>query len=238
MASIFLKEKLPKLTPIIVILSIVGITFLAQPTFLLHILHETDTVKPLNIDGLIAVFIAVVARGITTTLTRTAKNAHFIQLEIASSAQAIFVTVPMLLVLNDYVIKNDKLGDFNPNTWIFDIKSVLIMIVMGFIGFSGLCLWTIGFQCADATKVTWIEYMSLSFTFLYQIFLFHEIPNQFEVIGAMFIAVTCCLSLLEEFYNYYTHKSKYFAAPDTDTDDANDTEECVYNRLSSEKKLF
>eukprot|EP01084_Bolivina_argentea_P105773 189419_1 len=35
MASIFLKEKLPKLTPIIVILSIVGITFLAQPTFLL-----------------------------------------------------------------------------------------------------------------------------------------------------------------------------------------------------------
>ena len=65
LASIFLKEPLPKLTPLIFVFAMIGIMLISQPTFIIILYYqifETDNkqnIKPLNIDGLFAAFLAL-----------------------------------------------------------------------------------------------------------------------------------------------------------------------------------
>ena len=197
-AAIFLKEKLPKLTPIIALFAIIGILCLSQPTWL-----TSDDNSALNIDGLIAMIIAVIAWSISAVLVRTAKESHFLQLEIVSAGQTVFISFPILLLLNEYIIKNERIGGFSANSWEWNIKSICIMIGIGVNGFAALCLNIVGFQYGDATKVGWLEYIAIVFTFMYQIWLFNDIPDTFEIIGAILVIIACAMSVLEEVYNHY-----------------------------------
>ena len=149
-AAIFLKEPLPKLTPIIALLAIIGIFCLSQPTWL-----TSDDNSALNIDGLMAMFMAVIAWSVSVVLVRTAKESHFLQLEIVSAGQTVFISLPILLLLNEYVIKNERIGSFSASDWEWDVKSVSIMVAIGVNGFAALCLNVVGFQYGDATKVGW-----------------------------------------------------------------------------------
>ena len=197
-AAIFLKEKLPKLTPIIALFGITGILFLSQPTWL-----TSDDNSSLNVDGLTSMFIAVISWSISVVLVRTAKESHFLQLEIVSAGQTLFIALPILLLFNEYFLNNTKIGGFNANDWEWDFKSIGIMIVIGFNGFAALCLNVVGFQYGDATKVGWLEYIAIVFTFMYQIFLFGDIPDIFEIIGVILVIIACAMSVLEEVYHHY-----------------------------------
>ena len=215
-AAVFLKEKLPKMTPFIAVFAILGICFLSQPTFLTHFYYryiqkevgvaDNAQFETLNIDGLLSIFVAMISWSICVVLVRTAKESHFLQLELVSALQTVFIAGPVLLLLNEYAIKNDRIGDFSTDSWKWDIKSIVIIIIVGINGFIALCLNVVGFQYGDATKVAWLEYIETVFTLLYQIFLFNDIPNTFEITGAVLVVIACCISVGEEIYNH--RKSK------------------------------
>ena len=217
-AWIFLGERLPKTTPFIIILSIIGIAFIVQPTFLISIYieyieplidkNETDwgEIEPLNIEGVIAMILAVITWSISTVLVRTAKEVHFIQLQIVSAGQTAFALVPLLLWINRVTLHNSYIGTMME--WQWDLNSILILVALGIFGFGGLSLYVIGFQYAAATKVAWLEYITIVFSFLYQIFLFNDIPNILEVIGLSFVVTACCFSLLEEWYYYHIKRNE------------------------------
>eukprot|EP01084_Bolivina_argentea_P314771 545233_1 len=204
---LFLGEKLPKTTPIICILAITGIIFLVQPPIIISIYNYKES-QSLNLDGLIAIFIALFCWSISASLVRTALNTHFLQLEIVSAGQTLFISIPILLILNHYIIKNPLIGNLDLSDWSFDISSIIIMIIIGIFGFIALSLNVIGFQYGEATKVAWMEYIAVVFAFIYQIYLFNDIPNKFEVIGVVLLTIACITSITEEFilHNYFKNK--------------------------------
>eukprot|EP01083_Nonionella_stella_P050123 133422_1 len=220
---LFLKEELPKMTPLICILGIVGILCISQPQFLitsydkLFLNVETDDVKPLNIDGVCAMLGAIFTWSITAILIRKAKDSHFLQLDIVAGVQSIFIMVPSVLLLNTYVLQNPFIGGLDLKDWVFDLKSAIIITFLGIFGFLGLTFSILGYQYADATKVAWLEYISLVYAFAYQIFFFGDIPNVFEVIGVVFVLLACCVSLLEEAYKHYSKRKVSYAPLNTVT---------------------
>ena len=38
---------------------------------------------------------------------------------------------------------------------------------------------------------------------MYQIWLFDDIPNMYEIAGAILVIIACAMSVLEEVYNHY-----------------------------------
>ena len=214
-ARIFLKEKLPKLTPIICILSIIGIIFISQPTFLINIYDklfngDTSDIESLSITGIISEFIAAISWAATAVLVRTAPNTHFIQLEIISSGITILIAIPLLMTLSEFILHNKTIGTWNIiNEWSFNGIDIMITIIIGIVGFTAVSMGTIGFQYGEATKLAWLEYTSIIFAFLFQTYLFNDIPNDFEIIGAVLIGIAICLSIAEEIYhNYKKNKDK------------------------------
>ena len=48
-----------------------------------------------------------------------------------------------------------------------------------------------------------LEYIIIVFSFIYQIFLFDDMPNELEIIGLIFVILASFLSLFEELYYYF-----------------------------------
>eukprot|EP01084_Bolivina_argentea_P039570 73121_1 len=238
---LFLGEKLPKTTPLICTLAITGIIFLAQPPIIISLFNryvynmDNEKIESLNIDGLISMFIALFSWSISASLVRTAVDSHFLQLEIVSAGQTLYGSIPMLLILNHFIIHNPLIGDFNLKEWSFDIKSIIIMIVIGTFGFIALSLNVIGFQYGDATKVAWLEYIAIVFSFIYQIYVFNDIPNKFEIIGVMLLSIACILPISEELYYYCSRKLsntvQYNVLDNTDTSEYDTFDELVDDQL-------
>ena len=204
-AMIFLKEKLPKTTPIIAILAIVGVMFIAQPTFLVSIFHpKDDDIEALNTDGIISMILAITNYAISALLIRKTKdNSHWLQHTIISSLLSIFIALPFFILINELFLDNDRIGGFNSGDWKFDTMSCIQLSLLGILGFVSMCMAVIGYQYGFATKVTWLEYSAIIFGFIYQIFLFNDFPNSFELIGTILVLIASSLSLLEEVYNHY-----------------------------------
>ena len=150
-----------------------------------------------------AVFAAVIASSTAAVLVRAAVSFHFLQLEIVSAGQTLFVSIPLLMMVNHFLFHSPLIGSLDLSDWRFDMSSILILVIVGFNGFNALSLNVIGFQYGDATKVAWFEYLVIIFAFLFQVFLFHDPIDQFEVIGCVLVAIGCSLSILEELYVYY-----------------------------------
>ena len=166
----FLGERLPRSTPIICILATLGVLVIAKPHFISSLLndHENEDIEPLNIDGLVAMFISLFAWSISAVLVRT------------------------LLLHSEFI------GSLDFKDWDFDFVSLGIMVIIGLIGFIALSLNVIGFQYGDATKVAWMEYTAIIFSFIYQIFVFRDPLDRLEVIGCVLVGIACSLSVSEE----------------------------------------
>eukprot|EP01083_Nonionella_stella_P207795 754543_1 len=210
--AIFLKEKLPKMAPLICILGITGITFMLQPQFITTIrndpMRDNDDVKPLRMDGVIAMVVAVLAWSFTCVLIRVSSTGtHFIQLDIAAGIQMVLISAPSTLLLNKYILHSPRVGDLDLKDWKWDPVSILTSCVLGVFTFCALSCSVIGYQYGEMTKVAWLEYITLIYAFAYQTFLFDDVPNTFEIIGAVLVVLACCVSLLEEVYNKYVKQT-------------------------------
>ena len=197
-AVLFLKERMTKLTIVILVLAIIGITILSQPSFLVNVLDQNS--NPLNVPGLMSLCVAVILFSFGNILVRKAgHNAHFLQFEIMTSGCSVFVILPLLVMINEYIFEDDGIGTFSD--WIFteDLKSILYMVLIGIFSFVGQTMIVTGFQCAEATKVAPIEYTIIIFGFVYQVFIFNQIPNVLEIIGASIITFACILSAFISF---------------------------------------
>ena len=208
LARIMLKEELPNLFPIIIICAIIGVLFISQPTFLVSLWTtmgiNIDDSEPLNVDGLIAMVINVSFYSVTPILVRKAIKAHWLQLEMAMSLQMCVIILPIVMTLNHFIFNNVTYGDWSD--WKYDFWSILYIFIITINGFAAISLNVIGYQYGDATKVSWLEYSSLLLSVLYQIIIFNDIPNTFEVIGVLFVSIATMLNVAVDLYKYYKIK--------------------------------
>eukprot|EP01084_Bolivina_argentea_P029871 55422_1 len=202
-SAIWLKERLPNLYILIpsTILTITGIICVSQPSFLMVMIDTNYQYETLNIDGMIAITFAAFGWAFSVLLVRTAIDTHFLQLEFASSGCSVMITVPVTIMINRYLIHSDVLGDCG--MWTFDIYALPIILFLGVSGFAVLSLSIIGYQCGSATMVSWLEYITIPIGFIYQICIFNDLPNKYEIIGAILVTIGCLLPVMHQIFIYY-----------------------------------
>ena len=231
------REKCPKFFLLIVILTVSGILFISmdhQKYMMLFQLNEL--LKPLNIDGVIAMIIAAICWSLSTVLIRGAKNSHFLQLEIVSAGQTALITIPLTVIINAYFTNNAILGRLTGDDWKLDINSCLIMILIGFLGFTGISLTVIGFQKGDSTKVVWVMSLGVVIAVIYQTVLFGDMFNFYEGFGILLILLAVSLTIGEQWLDYnkakkvrYIAVNLHFDTTDDEKTDGNEDERVVWN---------
>ena len=207
LARILLKESLPKLTPIIIILAIIGIIFITQPSFLTIFGTNSSELQSLNIDGVVSILFSLIFWSIACILVRFEKgNAHFLQYQITTSLIMLLIAEPILVIVNYFTFNDSYIGGIDIwNYWSFKFTSWCITIVFGLMSFIGLTCVVIGYQYDDATKIAWIEYNEVIIGYIYQIIIFNDIPDLFDVIGIILLSIASLLTVIEELYKYYTN---------------------------------
>eukprot|EP01084_Bolivina_argentea_P315750 547140_1 len=174
--------------------TIIGVMFVSQPGFIFN------SVQGLNFDGLLAVIISCVRWIACVLLVKTAHSVHFIQYEFSTTICS-FCTYPLLLIVCTYYLDNEFLGTFT-DIYSSKMSHVLASVYCGFAGFLAMMLNVKGYQIGNATIVSWLEYINIPISFLYQTYIFLDTPNQYECIGAVLVLVGCLLPVMHTTWIY------------------------------------
>eukprot|EP01083_Nonionella_stella_P098405 276691_1 len=201
--ALWLKEPLPAF-PILIpstILTVSGLCLVSQPTFLMRFLNTNAQYEPLNGYGILFACVGAVLTAVVILLTRVAASTHFLQLEFASSICLLLSVIPILLTVNTFLFHAEWIGSFDAQ-WRFDLYSDFVLIVIGSIGFCVLLFLMTGYQTAEATFVSWLEYMNIPLGFVYQALFFNDFPNKYEIIGGVLVLIGCWLPLVKQMFVY------------------------------------
>ena len=222
-AYLYLKEPLFKTFIPTVLMVIVALFFVVQPTFLFESFAAitNETFHSLSILGLVLVTVSTFAYSASCILLRTTSKinedgeeedgAHFLQLQITNSFQNIFIYTPYIMIINTLTIHDEFVGDITDiqQDWKWDLYSLIMLFLAGLIGFGALTLNILGYQLGDATKVVWFENCDLISSYCYQILLFGNMPNTFEISGALLMFIAGFVPLMEEIYKMYFNGITY-----------------------------
>merc|ERR1711971_797535 len=104
-----------------------------------------------------------------------------IQLQLGAMICSLCISVPMILVMNTFVIDSELIGTFS-DLGAMSISDVLVCIAVGFGGFAGMSLNVKGYQIGNAAVISWLEYIAIPLGFVYQSFIFENPPDEFEVL--------------------------------------------------------
>ena len=233
--SIWLKEKLPKWYILIpsVLLTIFGVIFVSQPSFIIdniYSMNNNESAESLRMDGIISVMFAACGWSICTLLVRKALNAHFLQLEFSMGFCILFIGIPSIAALNQILLKDDYVGSLNfmdEDSWKYDTFSVISMFSIGCLGFFVVFCSVKGYQYGEATMVSWLEYTTIPISFLSQTFIFNDIPNIWELIGAIMVLIGALLPFFHQIFDYFTIKITETNRGEIDEEDGAITEEVV-----------
>lgn len=210
-ARLVLGEELPATFAITTLLSMASLLLICQPSFLHQVPGVSSTAEPLSWQGVSCLVASVAAWSCACLLVRSAKAANWLQLEMAATTQSILLWCPLLIVASRYLVPLagseswaswlDGLS-ISGGDWDWSRKTLVMVPLMGVLGFLALMLNVVGYQLGDATKVAWMEYLDLVFAFLFQWLYFKETPNLWEAAGCAGLVSTCLVNLAEEYWRY------------------------------------
>jgi len=192
-ARFVLKEPLSKVFPATFVLTVAGIVFVCQPPFLFS---KDSSHRSVSVVGLVFLFVMAISWALSSILVRTAKKAHWLQIQTVASVQGFCIWTPALMLLNRLELHSEVVsgGEWSA----LSAKNVGLIVLCAVMAFAGMSLNVVGYQIGDATKVAWMEYCDLIFAFLFQWAVFSEEPGMWEWIGLACLLMTCVLHLAEE----------------------------------------
>eukprot|EP00484_Ammonia_sp_Unknown_P029491 CAMPEP_0197036030 /NCGR_PEP_ID=MMETSP1384-20130603/13652_1 /TAXON_ID=29189 /ORGANISM="Ammonia sp." /LENGTH=423 /DNA_ID=CAMNT_0042466157 /DNA_START=145 /DNA_END=1416 /DNA_ORIENTATION=- len=203
-ARILLAEALPSTFILTLVITLAGLVCICQPSFIFGGHGHHGEYIALSWQGIVFMCACTCAWSACCILVRSAKKAHWLQLEICASLQSMAIWCPLVILLNRFWLQSDALSG---GDWDFSLKTGIVMMLIGVLGFVALMFNVVGYQIGDATKVAWMEYLDLVFAFLYQWLYFKDVPTMWEIIGCCALLSTCLIHLAEEYYHYVRAKN-------------------------------
>jgi len=178
--ALFLNESLSLRELLAGLCSFVGVILIARPQFLfggLQMFSGPSEVTPTQrmlsvIVGLIGV---VGATGAYTLIRRIGKRAHVLHFITSFSSQSILAsTLGMILFKIPLVIPTRT-------SWL------VMLVLIGILGFVGQILLTMGLQRETAGRGTLAIYSSIVFAVIFEFIVFHTTPPALSIIGTLII---------------------------------------------------
>mmetsp|Transcript_73165 Transcript_73165/g.116661 ORF Transcript_73165/g.116661 Transcript_73165/m.116661 type:complete len:350 (-) Transcript_73165:85-1134(-) len=196
--KVFFKEEFPNNILLILLIDVVGVVFVTQPSFIFH--HE----QPMSMTGLALTVVSTLCYSLDVSLISQNEHIHWTQMQITTGLIALVVVFPSFFALNTLLCPESNLligGEFN-DSWLMIVFNVIVGIVSIL---SQLCL-IYGYQMGASTKVVWLEYVNLIFAYSIQWIVFREIRNLYEIIGAVLIASTFFILFFQQYKAYDKEK--------------------------------
>ena len=89
--------------------------------------------------------------------------------------------------------------------------------------FVSVACWVIGYQLGNATIVGCLGYIQISISFMYQMSIFNDIPNKYEIIGAIAVGVGELSFTFQQLYIYKKESTEHInVVSDSDLSDVKD----------------
>ncbi|KAH9895972.1 hypothetical protein C8Q73DRAFT_729352 [Cubamyces lactineus] len=202
--------------------SLLGVVLIARPQFLFGKQHLTDighvvevarrgvedmtTVTPAQRVGAVGVALLGVlgATGAYTTIRAVGKRAHPLHNLVSFSSQCVIVaTLAMIIMRTPVVI---------PMRWDW----LLMLLLIGIIGFIAQVLLTMGLQRETAGRGTMAVYVQIIFATIFERVFFHSSPSVLSVIGTLIILTSAIYVALIKARSHGKHSGAESAAASDD----------------------
>ncbi|GBN09036.1 Solute carrier family 35 member G1 [Araneus ventricosus] len=183
-ARIFLKEPCNIFQSITVILTVIGILFTAKlPSRLSEapIVYSSE-----KIYGLLAAIFSLFCISTLQILTRKVRPVHPSILTFHFSWVGILEIAILTAVFGNFQLQQ------------CGIQSIYILL-LALLSYSGLTLVVMAFQCENAGPVSTARAATdIGLAFLWQIFIFHDVPDTYGIIGAVLVLFSIILIGLDK----------------------------------------
>ncbi|GBM53153.1 Solute carrier family 35 member G1 [Araneus ventricosus] len=178
-ARVFFKEPCNIFQSVSVIFTIIGIIFTTKlPSRLTEVPVSYDSEK---IYGLLAAILSLFCLSSTILLTRKVKCVHYSILTFNYSWVAILEVASLTAVFGNF--QWQQCG----------IQQIYVLLLASF-SYSGLTLVVMALQCEYAGPVSTVRAASdIGLAFLWQIFIFHDAPDSYGIIGAVLVLISVIL---------------------------------------------
>ena len=192
-------ESFPKHIIFIIIIDIIGVIFVTQPSFIF-----VNDEKQISLTGFTLIFISTIFYSIDIIIVGHNEHIHWMQFQITTSIVNLWIFFPLIWGINNFWFTQSNVIIGGP----FDVSLGMLglNVIIGIVNvLSQMCL-IYGYQMGASTKVVWLEYVNLIFAYSIQWILFREIRNYYEIIGALMIASTFFVQFIDQYQRYNQEK--------------------------------
>ena len=181
LAYFILKEKIIPLDVLNVLLVLAGMLLIAKPPFIFGNSKEYEEDSQYAIAAIAVSCLAVIQANVFFVL-RLLKEVHFAQILLWFGLVATVISGCALLIFSTPRVPDAA----------FDICMMLANGILSFIAQIGM---TQGTKLCEASKASLISKCSdIVFAFTFQVFIFHQIPGLYGIIGTALISVVVIIS--------------------------------------------
>ena len=226
-ARFFIKEKFGLFNFMPLVMSILGVFFIAQPSFLFkkisqlknfnncsfnltycHGLSSNEDQQLQRIFGIIFGLLTAFFSAFVTVLMKklTNKKVHFSIVIVYAS----YVGLPISFLISLVTFLSDK--QIHDMTLVQDLPSILYQIgfavMAGILGVCSQVLMNFSLKYEDSSKVSIIRATDLFYSFLFQYLILNIKPNLFSIFGACMILFATLLIILFQTFEKISLKEK------------------------------
>ncbi|KAI7861661.1 hypothetical protein BDF14DRAFT_1738096 [Spinellus fusiger] len=194
LAAVVLGEAFALFDGVCATFCIFGVVLVSKPAFLFGSIHSL-TGNANEWERLFAVFCALLGAMMSAiayvTVRKIGKGAHFMVHVVYFGAISTLISPFGFLFFQDYV---------TPQGW----KEYTMLLCLGIAAFFGQCLLNQGLQLAPAGPGTLMRMNDVAFAFLLGIFVLHDYPDIYSILGSTIIVLmTTALGL----HKWHMHSS-------------------------------
>jgi len=173
MSPFFFNEKFERVTIINGALSIIGVAFIAKPSFIFG-----NSINIEYSDGrTLGLILAIVSTFLGSTIPILIKSCGSITHPIAMSSYFGFITAFLTPIA---MLMQGKLQDFT----LLDARNLILSGMLGTIAHISM---STSFQYGEAGKIALLQYSQIIFAFVYDILIDNRHPDDYSVLGTAFI---------------------------------------------------
>ena len=191
LAPIFLNEKIGLKRWLAVIIGLCGVYFMTNPIAIVKGSSDLSTI------GLImATMSALTHAGLAISLRRLGKTEHPTTSALLHNSFISILVIAGITFFGSSVIGVKGMYGyeilFSPNYF------MIILFILGFIGSFVQYFMTTSYKYADATILVTLRFIAIPLAAVFGYIIWDEVPTQNQIIGTVFILVSCLFITLRE----------------------------------------
>lgn len=191
-ARLILREKLNWMFFVCLLLDVIGLVVISQPSFIfVGSVHRS----PVYYKGSCCALAGSVVAGLLPVIVRLSSDCHWTSVEHVTAFFSTFVFSPAGLGLWYVHGRLTESDDEQPSHQLQIGSHWPVLVIAALVEFAGLGLQTYGYQVEEAARASVMTFLEIPFNYVLQAILFHQQPNMLAILGMLLILTSGILNI-------------------------------------------